>query len=68
MKEQRFPTSFKLKKSVVGKLEKIRAYHQDEIQKAVIGKDLTLSKTNVVEGLIEQVYFEMVQDGQIKEE
>jgi hypothetical protein len=63
MKQQ---LSFRLNENVIEKLEKIRAYHKNVIQNDIIS-DIPITRTMVLEGLIEQMYFEMVQAGQIKE-
>lgn len=60
------PTSFRLRKEVIEKLEKIRQWHKKDIQGSIIS-EYPFTKTMVVEGLIETTYFQMVQDGQIKE-
>lgn len=61
-------TSFRLSEPVLEKLERIRAYHQGMINEAFIKDDsLVLSKTAIIEGMIEQMYLVMVQDRQIKE-
>ena len=68
MIEEKKPLTFRLKKPVIEKLEKIREYHQGVVSEAFLkDNSLVLSKTAIIEGMIEQMYFEMVQDGQIKE-
>jgi hypothetical protein len=62
------PTSFKFRPDVMDKLEKIREYHQKIIDSAIYGSDSTIiSNRAVVQGMIEKEYFDMVQEGLIKE-
>jgi hypothetical protein len=62
------PTSFRFRPDVVDKLEKIREYHQRIIDTSIHGSDSTIiSNRAVVQGIIEKEYFDMVQDGLIKE-
>lgn len=61
------PTSFRFRPNVVEKLDKIREYHQGIVDSAFHGGDTLISNREVLEGMIEQEYFKMVQDGLIKE-
>lgn len=67
-KIMKHPTSFRFRPDVVDKLEKLREYHQSMIDSAFYSSDSTyISNRAVLEGIIEQEYFKMVQEGLIKE-
>jgi hypothetical protein len=64
--ENKIQTNFRLSPEILDMLEKIREYHQGQNEKAFI-KPQPLTKTLIVEGIIEMYYRKMVRNGQIKD-